>query len=46
MLAYIVLNYDVKLPGDGKRPLNMYWGPTVLPAPAGQVLFRKRQVSL
>nr|BEI74071.1 cytochrome P450 monooxygenase [Trametes versicolor] len=46
MLAYIVLNYDVKLPGDGKRPLNMYWGPTVLPAPAGKVLFRKRQVSL
>ncbi|EIW64803.1 cytochrome P450 [Trametes versicolor FP-101664 SS1] len=44
MLAHIVLNYDVKLPGDGKRPENMYWGEGVLAAPAGEVLFRKRQV--
>ncbi|EIW64154.1 cytochrome P450 [Trametes versicolor FP-101664 SS1] len=44
MLAQIVLNYDLKLPGDGKRPENMYWSEGVLAAPSGEVLFRKRQV--
>ncbi|KAI0640078.1 cytochrome P450 [Trametes polyzona] len=43
MLAYLVLNYDIKLPGDGKRPANLYWGPTVVASPTAQVLFRKRQ---
>ncbi|KAI9060502.1 cytochrome P450 [Trametes sanguinea] len=43
MLAYIVLNYDIKLGGDGKRPPNFHWGWTVLPEPNAEVFFRKRQ---
>ena len=45
MLAYMVLNFDMKLGGDGKRPENVHWGPTVIPAPDARVLFRKRQTS-
>ncbi|KAH9895714.1 cytochrome P450 [Cubamyces lactineus] len=45
MLAYLVLNFDMKLEGDGKRPENVYWGPTVVPSPTARVLFRKRQAS-
>ncbi|CDO73436.1 hypothetical protein BN946_scf185013.g71 [Trametes cinnabarina] len=45
MLAFMVLNYDIKFGGDGKRPPNMHWGPTIVPAPNAQVLFRKREVS-
>ncbi|KAI0334068.1 cytochrome P450 [Cubamyces sp. BRFM 1775] len=45
MLAYIVLNYDIKFDGDGQRPGNVYWGPIVFPAPSARVLFRKRQTS-
>ncbi|KAJ8464090.1 hypothetical protein ONZ51_g9826 [Trametes cubensis] len=43
MLAYIVLNYDMKLEGDGKRPENIHFGQTVFPDPNARVLFRKRQ---
>ncbi|KAJ3007828.1 hypothetical protein NUW54_g3393 [Trametes sanguinea] len=46
MLAYIVLNYDFKLGGDGKRPPNVHFGPTIIPNPDAQVQFRKREVSL
>ncbi|KAH9849220.1 cytochrome P450 [Lenzites betulinus] len=46
MLAYIVLNYDMKLPGDGKRPDNLYLGPTVVAAPTAEVMFRKRQAAM
>ncbi|KAI0827308.1 cytochrome P450 [Trametes gibbosa] len=45
MLAYMVLNYDMKLPGDGKRPKNLYLGPTVVASPTAEVLFRKRQAA-
>lgn len=45
ILAYIVLNYDMKLGGDGKRPANIIHGMSVIPSPTGQVLFRKRQTS-
>ncbi|KAH9895701.1 cytochrome P450 [Cubamyces lactineus] len=45
MLAYIALNFDMKLDGDGRRPENIYWGPTVIPSPDARVLFRKRQAS-
>ncbi|KAI0329481.1 cytochrome P450 [Cubamyces sp. BRFM 1775] len=45
MLAYLVLNFDMKLEGDAKRPENVYWGPTVVPSPTAHVLFRKRQTS-
>ena len=42
MLAFIVLNYDLKLAGDGSRPENMYYEQNVIP-PAGKILFKKRQ---
>ena len=43
ILAYIVLNYDLKFGGDGKRPTNIYYANEVIPAIDGEVLFRKRQ---
>ncbi|TFK79302.1 cytochrome P450 [Polyporus arcularius HHB13444] len=44
MLAYIVLNYDLKLPGDGLRPKNVSFGLHILvPDPKATVLFRRRQ---
>ncbi|KAJ8454435.1 hypothetical protein ONZ51_g13027 [Trametes cubensis] len=45
MLAYIVLNFDIKLEGDGKRPENIHWGPAVIPDLNARVLFRKRKAS-
>ncbi|KAI1793059.1 cytochrome P450 [Ganoderma leucocontextum] len=42
MLAFIVLNYDLKLGGDGKRPADALRGTTFL-LPSGPVFFRKRQ---
>lgn len=44
MLGYIVLNYDLKLPGDGSRPPNVYWSEAVIAAPTAEVMFRKRKV--
>lgn len=43
MLASIVLNYDVKFEDEGKRPANVWFATTVLPAPGAKVMFRKRQ---
>ncbi len=45
MLAYIVVNFDLKIPGDGERPQNVYYAQSVIPSPTGQVAFRKRQAS-
>ncbi|KZT08801.1 cytochrome P450 [Laetiporus sulphureus 93-53] len=42
-LAYIVMNYDVKFGGDGTRPINRWFGSSVIPDPMAQVMFRKRQ---
>ena len=42
LAAYILLNYDLKLGGDGKRPANMYYAANVVPSMSGEVLFRKR----
>ncbi|PIL31340.1 cytochrome P450 [Ganoderma sinense ZZ0214-1] len=42
VLAQILLVYDIKLGGDGKRPASSNIASTVLP-PLGQVFFRKRQ---
>lgn len=46
LLAFIILNYDLKLGGNGERPRNIYWGLNVIPAPKGKVLFRKREASV
>ena len=42
MLAHIVLNYDVKMANDNGRPENLWFGPSTLPNPTAEVLFRKR----
>ncbi|CDO73010.1 hypothetical protein BN946_scf185007.g64 [Trametes cinnabarina] len=46
LLAYIILNYDLKLGGDGSRPQNIYWALNVIPAPNGKILFRKREAAV
>ena len=43
MMAYLVLNYDVKFAEEGKRPANIRFGPADLPSHSAQVLFRKRR---
>ncbi|TBU58191.1 cytochrome P450 [Dichomitus squalens] len=45
MLAYIVVNYDVKIDGDGARPPNVYFANSVIPNQKGKIMFRKRQVT-
>ena len=42
MMAYLVLNYDVKFEQEGKRPDNKWFAAAVVPDPAARVLFRKR----
>ena len=46
MLAYIVVNYDLKIPNDGPRPENIYFGPNVIPDRSGENMFRKRKISV
>lgn len=46
MLAYIVINYDLKMAGNGERPKNIYWAHSVLPSPSGEVSFRMRKASM
>ena len=43
LLAFLIVNYDFKLEGDGKRPRNVYFGSSIIPSPSGQLMFRKRQ---
>ncbi|KAI0354621.1 cytochrome P450 [Trametes cingulata] len=45
MFAYMIVNYDMKLPEGQGRPENVYWGATVVPNPTTEVLFRKRQAN-
>ena len=45
MLAYIVLNYEIKMGGDGTRPPNTYYGLIVYPPSDARVLFKKRRLS-
>ncbi|KZT50827.1 cytochrome P450 [Calocera cornea HHB12733] len=42
MLAYIVKNYDVKMPNNGVRPTDIWFAHTCVPDPKATVLFRKR----
>lgn len=46
MLAYIVINYDLKMAGNGERPKNIYWAHSVLPSPSGEVSFRMHKASM
>ena len=45
MLAYILVNYDVKFEAgkEGVRPENKWFGATIIPEPTVNVMFRKRQ---
>ena len=45
ILGQIILNYDLKLSGDGSRPADVYFVTAVLSAPHGHVLFKKREPS-
>ncbi|PIL30270.1 cytochrome P450 [Ganoderma sinense ZZ0214-1] len=42
MLAYVVLNYDLRLGGDGAREPDVFVAMAAVPAPTTRVLFRKR----
>ncbi len=42
-MAYIVLNYDVKLVGKGPRPENVFWGTNVDPPLDVEIMFRRRR---
>lgn len=42
MLAYVLLNYDVKMANDGGPPSEVWFGTTVTPDPKAEVMFRKR----
>ncbi|KAJ7356463.1 cytochrome P450 [Mycena albidolilacea] len=44
MLAYIVLNYDIKLETEGVRPPDKLFDTLRIPDPKAQVWFRKREV--
>ena len=43
MLAYTVVNYDVKFEDAGIRPLNKWLGLTIIPDPTASVMCRKRK---
>ena len=46
MMAYVVMNYDVRTEKEGVRPPNYDAGLSVLPNPMAKVLFRKRVSSV
>ena len=43
ILAHLVLNYDIKLVEEGKRPANFFFFMAVMPNAYGKVMLRKRQ---
>lgn len=43
MMAYLLLNYDMKFAEEGKRPANIRFGPANLPSTSAKVLFRMRR---
>ncbi len=45
VLAYIVMNYDLKLEGGGPRPKNFFFAVGLVPPPSGRILFRKREAA-
>jgi len=42
MLAYVLLNYDVKMANGDERPRNLAFGLAHIPNPSAEVMFRKR----
>lgn len=43
MMAYIVMNYDIKCEHEGVRPENIHSNLAVIPDPTAKILFRKRR---
>lgn len=44
MMAYLVMNYDVKLKdGETERPKDFEFGHITIPNPDAKVMFRRRQ---
>jgi len=43
MLAHVLLNYDVKMPNDGPRPKNLWFGHSFVANPTAHVLFKRRK---
>ncbi|KAL0949751.1 hypothetical protein HGRIS_009789 [Hohenbuehelia grisea] len=43
MLAYVLLDYDIKIEGDGGLPASSWFGTASMPNPKARVMFRKRQ---
>ena len=41
MVAYLLLNYDVKMNREGVRPPDVWLGPASIPSPSAKVDFRK-----
>lgn len=44
MMAYIVMNYDIKCEREGVRPENVHINLAVIPDLTAKILFRKRQI--
>jgi len=45
MLCYVLMNYDIMLPGGSTtRPVNRYFGGSVMPSKGDEVLVRKRGI--
>ncbi|KZO94404.1 cytochrome P450 [Calocera viscosa TUFC12733] len=45
MLAHVVTEYDIKLPGDGKRPEDVWFASNCFPNRTAMVLFRRRRAA-
>ncbi|KAK7680771.1 hypothetical protein QCA50_016079 [Cerrena zonata] len=46
MIAYLLLKYDIKIAGDGKRPADIWFGPACIPSRSAEVLFKRRDALL
>ncbi|TFY52837.1 hypothetical protein EVJ58_g9786 [Rhodofomes roseus] len=44
VMAYILLNYDVKLHEGSGRPENLYVGPSIIANPWAKIMFRRRKM--
>lgn len=42
MLAYVLLDYDIKMANDGGHPSELWLGVLSIPDPTAQLMFRKR----
>ena len=42
MLAYILVNYDIKMANDAGRPSNILIGSEMMPDTTAEVVFRKK----